>query len=462
MIQKVFSALLIATFILSNPTALADNLHAQFKGKVEQASPNIADLAEALSPTVVYIERTEESKFRQIPDDPFHQFFRQPDRHIPRVSAGSGVIVSSQGHIITNYHVVEDAESLKVTLNDERVFDAELVGYDEEIDMAVLRIEADGLFYAELGDSSDIRVGEWVIAIGSPLGYRYTVTQGIISALNRGNSVRLNAIENYIQTDAAINFGNSGGPLINMKGEVIGINSAISYGGQNIGFAIPVNLIKASYTQIIDKGSVSRGALGVQINSLSNEAKEFFGVTHGALVAGVTEGSPAEKAGLQPGDLLVKLDNTEIIDSGHLVSLVAMKRPGDAISLQVIHNSAKKTYRVVLGDRADLVPGSGPSRAKELKKPTHEPDIQIESIGLSTQWDESDSAWVITDVQPDTPASAKGIREGWSIIRINQTKLNKDNGLKVFSDLKASKDVILLETENERGTKIFFLKPQSP
>jgi len=453
----LFFTLLLTVFSIHT---LAGGQQAKFTGQVNP-QPDIADLAQALSPTVVYIESTESSDASRVPNDPFHRFFQERQgEQPPRVGAGSGVIVSKDGYIITNYHVVEDTKKIQVTLNDERVFDAKLVGFDEEIDLAVLQISADNLTYAPLGDSGDLRVGEWVIAIGAPLGYRYTVTQGIVSALNRGGTVRLNQIENYIQTDAAINRGNSGGPLINMKGRIIGINTAISAMGQNIGFAIPINLIKGSFDQIVETGSVSRGALGVQISSLSSEAKEFFGVTHGALVGNVTKDSPAEKAGIKAGDLLITFDGQEILDSGHLISMVAVKRPGDTITVKMIQKGAPRTLKITLGDRAELVSGSRTARPQEGRPEVEGSSYSIDSLGLVLDYTASESAWIITKVKTNSPASEKGIRPGWKILKINQKPLNKTNGPQLFSDLKESKDVVLIEIENERGVQLIFLKPQ--
>jgi len=437
---------------------------AEFSGKA-QGKPQIADLAESLSPTVVYIESKE--KARAMPNDPFHYFFGNPhgeQNPRMRLGAGSGVLVSSEGHIITNYHVIQDATEIQVTLNDERVFDAEIVGTDPEIDLAVLKIKADHLTYAALGDSSRLRVGEWVIAIGAPLGYRYTVTQGIISALNRGGSVRLNTIENYIQTDAAINRGNSGGPLIDMNGKIIGINTAISAMGQNIGFAVPIDLIKSSYAQIMEKGTVSRGALGVTIRSLSPEAKEWYGQTHGAIVLSVKEDSPAQRDGLQKGDLILSLDGVKVRDSGHLTSMVAIRKPGDTISVDYIRDKKKKTLTLVLGDRASIIAGNpstapGEYSGRRNSNPAH---ATLPNVGLELTYNVNEQAWIISDITPGSTAAEKGLRKGWKILSINQRTLDSENASSIFSDFKDSRDVLLIEIENSRGTQMIFLKPQPP
>jgi len=450
-IHKAFiGALLMGSIIM------AGGRPALFTGVVEQR-PNIADLAAALSPTVVYIES--KGVQRNMPNDPFHFFFRDQGEPRPQTGAGSGVIVSGEGHIITNYHVIENADEIQVTLNDERVFDAEIIGTDPEIDMAVLKIEAPGLTFASLGDSTQLRVGEWVVAIGAPLGYRYTVTLGIISALNRGGSVGLNNIENYIQTDAAINRGNSGGPLIDMGGNVIGINTAISAMGQNIGFAVPINLIKASYYQIVEKGTVSRGALGVQIRSLDAEAKEFYGTTHGALVASVTEGSPAERGGIVAGDLITKIDGQKVRDSGHLVSMIAVKQPGEAIKVTRLRKGQEENLTLTLGDRSEIVagtpaPAGAPPRAEEAA-----PDYTLENVGLTLTYREEDNGWVISKVESGSPAAEKGLRPGWKVRSLNQSPLRKNTNSDLFSDLSESKDVLLIEIENSRGTQLVFLKP---
>ena len=446
--------------VLGYSPLMAGGKQAVFTGAVEQ-HPSIADLAEALSPTVVYIEN--KGKKAEMPNDPFHFFYNNQGERppSPSVGAGSGVIVGPEGYIITNYHVVEDSSEITVTLNDERVFSAKIVGTDQEIDLAVLQIDAPDLVYAKFGESKALRVGDWVIAIGAPLGYRYTVTQGIISALNRGGSVRLNEIENYIQTDAAINRGNSGGPLINLQGQIIGINTAISAMGQNIGFAIPIDLIKGSYHQIIEKGSVSRGALGVQITSLSPEAKEFYGMTHGALVSSVTANSPAERAGIQTGDLITEIDGEQIKDSGHLVSKIAIRQPGDKIRVTRFRKGKTETLSLVLGDRSEIVAGSPMSREQNSSQPEQKDSLDLEAVGLSFKYLTEDQAWVISEVRPGSPAEEKGLRPGWKVLSINQTLLNKNDAKALFSNLNKSKDVLLIEIENSRGTQLFFLKPET-
>lgn len=433
--------------------------------QIQEPRPQIADLAEALSPTVVFIESVVDQpspQTRQMPNDPFHFFFREFDRGEPRPrrGAGSGVIIDAEGHIVTNHHVIENATKIEVTLNDERVFEATVVGTDPEIDLAVLKIQAREFTYASLGTSENLRVGEWVIAIGAPLGYRYTVTQGIISALNRGGAVGLNTIENYIQTDAAINQGNSGGPLLNLKGEVIGINTAISAMGQNIGFAVPIDLIKPALQQILTTGSVARGALGVGITSMDNDMKEYYGRNEGALVQSVNEGSPAEKAGIREGDLIISFDGKGVKNSGHLTSLVAIKRPGDRVEVVLVRQKKEQRLDVTLGSRRAMFGQEDSRIVPEVTSPGPRGSMRYDAYGFSLE--KQADAYVVTAVTPGSPAHQKGLREGMRLEKLNNQSLKGKEAPSLLNILSEGKDVVLLEIETDSGTRLMAVKPETP
>ncbi|MBZ0172977.1 MAG: Do family serine endopeptidase, partial [Phycisphaerales bacterium] len=318
--------------------------------------PDFADLAERASPAVVNIGTTLKRGTQppglppgmQIPDlpedSPLYEFFRRffgeggdPGNFEPRSSLGSGFIISADGYIISNYHVVKDADEIVVRLSDRREFVAQLIGSDERSDLAVLKVEAADLPTVKIGDSSKLRVGEWVLAIGSPFGFEYSVTAGIVSA--KGRSLPNENYVPFIQTDVAINPGNSGGPLFNLAGEVVGVNSQIfsrTGGFMGLSFAIPMEVAYNVYEQLRESGTVTRGWLGVLIQDVTRDLAESFGMAkpHGALVSKVVPDSPADKAGLQAGDIVIAFADTTIETSADLPPLVGNTRIGNDISIK--------------------------------------------------------------------------------------------------------------------------------
>ncbi|MFQ5703837.1 MAG: trypsin-like peptidase domain-containing protein [Gemmatimonadales bacterium] len=314
-------------------------------------------VAEAVQPSVVFITSVSETRTPRLrPQSPFDRFFDQTPRR--RTATGSGFIISDDGYIVTNNHVVEDAKKLTVTLFDHRKFDAEIVGRDPNTDLAVIKIAEKGLHAMSFGDSDSARVGEWVLAIGNPLGFESTVTAGIVSARGRGLRDLVNSewnIQDYIQTDAAINPGNSGGPLVNIRGQVIGVNAAIAsrtgyYSGY--GFAIPSNLTRAVASQLIADGKVTRAALGVQITQADAVDAEAVGLKE---IRGVRiedfsgDNSPAKRAGLKPGDIIVELDGTKVQYVAQLQQIVGFKKPGTVVNVTVLRDNGKRhTYKVRL------------------------------------------------------------------------------------------------------------------
>ncbi|MEK7841530.1 MAG: trypsin-like peptidase domain-containing protein, partial [Deltaproteobacteria bacterium] len=312
------------------------------KAELLQLEPNsFVRLAKELNPVVVNISTTQVVK--QKPMVPFPEFrspfeeedeFRPPgeapEREFKRQSLGSGFIINKEGYILTNSHVVENAEEIIVTLSDkkEKEYKAKLVGKDVRLDVALIKIDANGdLSVAALGDSDKVEIGEWVVAIGNPFGLVHTVTAGIVSA--KGRVIGAGPYDNFIQTDAAINPGNSGGPLFNLKGEVVGINTAIIAGGQGVGFATPINMAKDILLQLKEKGSVTRGWIGVGIQEVTPDLAKSFGLKdkQGALVSSVQEGEPANKAGIKPGDIIVEFDGKEINEVSDLPRTVASITP---------------------------------------------------------------------------------------------------------------------------------------
>jgi serine protease Do len=312
------------------------------------ASGSLAPLVKKVSPAVVNISTRQVVKVRQQSpfgdpqmDEFFYRFFGNslPQREQVRQSLGSGFIISADGYILTNNHVVDKAKDIKVALADGRVFEAKLIGKSREIDIALIKIDAQGLPFATLGDSDAAEVGDMVMAIGNPFGLSHTVTSGIISA--KGRVIGVGPYDNLIQTDAAINPGNSGGPLFNSDGEVVGINTVIIASGQNLGFAIPVSMVKEVLPSIKEKGRPDMGWLGVTAQSLTPDLAAAIGLTEpiGALVNGVTKGGPADKAGLKRGDVIVELDGKKILDPAEIPRMVAFGHIGKTITLKVLRQA---------------------------------------------------------------------------------------------------------------------------
>ena len=337
------------------------------------------NVAEKVRPAVVNIGTVQVAHNRRTPivpgpgaDDPFFkdffdQFFgrggsgRREEFRQPGL--GSGVIIDKRGFVLTNYHVIRGADSVTVKLPSNQEFQGRIVGTDAKTDLAIVRFQPEGeLRVAALGDSDRLRVGEWAVAIGNPFGLDQTVTVGVVSATGR-SEVGIATYENFIQTDASINPGNSGGPLVNLKGEVIGINTAIVATGQGIGFAIPANMAKRVTSQLIDRGKVTRGWIGVSLQPLTSELSQALGLddTRGAIVARVYPGSPAETAGLQPNDVIVKFGSTVVDDYHHLQRLSSDAEPGATIALEVVRKRAHKTLSLKIAESPDSAPGQAPA-----------------------------------------------------------------------------------------------------
>lgn len=336
---------------------------ARYLTQLPTTLPDFTLVAEMTVNSVVHIRTTYERKssvydyYFGVPD-PFREFFFGPRQNNPRqpiVATGSGVIISKDGYILTNNHVVAEASTIEVTLNDNRIFEARIIGTDPTTDLALIKIEQNGLPFLSFGDSDQARVGEWVLAVGNPFNLTSTVTAGIISA--KGRNINIlggnTAIESFIQTDAAVNRGNSGGALVNSQGELIGINAAIasqtgSFAGYS--FAIPSNIAKKVLADLLEFGHVQRGMLGVQISELNSRQAEELGMKtfRGAYVLGVTDGGAGQAAGLKEGDLIVGIDNTPIRSSSELIETVGRRRPGDEVTVRFIRDGREREARARL------------------------------------------------------------------------------------------------------------------
>jgi Do/DeqQ family serine protease len=391
-----------------------------------QALPSLAPMLEKATPAVVNIStvsavRTEDHPLLR---DPFFRwFFEQPlERQEKRSqSLGSGVIVdASRGYVLTNHHVIEKAVEILVTLNDGRKLKADLLGSDPETDVALLQIPAEDLRAIPLGDSRELRVGDFVVAIGNPFGLSQTVTSGIVSALGR-SGLGIEGYENFIQTDASINPGNSGGPLLNLRGELVGINTAIlapSGGNVGIGFAIPVNMVEAIRRQIVDHGGVNRGIFGVTLQELTPDLARALKLkpnTRGAVVSGVKTGSAAARSGLRAGDLIVRLNQHDITNATDLKTQLALMRVGDAIELTVMREGRIKRLSGEIGDPfKDFVAGSKISR--QLSGALLGEVVDKSTLGTNP-------GIAVGPVEEDSNAWHSGLREGDVIFQINRSRV---------------------------------------
>src|SRR5689334_13876062 len=320
---------------------------------------NFADVVDRLNPAVVNIDTTtrgqDKRRRSRAPADPFEgpfDFGAPRDRDAPRRGAGSGFIIDADGSILTNNHVVDRAERIIVKLSDGRTMRARLIGADPDTDIALIKVDGQSnLPVAPLGDSATLRMGEWVCAIGNPLGYEHTVTVGVVSFL--GRKLFDMSLDNYIQTDAAINFGNSGGPLINSRGEVIGINAAISPRASSIAFAVPINGAASALPQLRARGRVSRGYMGVGLRDVDQDLERSLklSVDHGALVQDITAGSPADRAGLRPYDVITSLDDRPISNDDQLIREISSRAPGSSARLHLVRDGPDQALTVKLAER---------------------------------------------------------------------------------------------------------------
>jgi serine protease Do len=427
--------------------------------------PSFADLAEHVSPGVVNIQTSKTVRGQPFPR--FEDFFHGPfpgmggefERKIP--SLGSGFVISSDGYIVTNNHVVEDVDSIKVAFEDGSEREAEIVGRDPKTDIALIRVEADEpLFALPLGDSAAVRPGEWVVAIGNPFGLEHTVTAGIVSAKHR--IIGQGSYDDYIQTDAAINPGNSGGPLINLGGEVIGINTAINPRANTIGFAVPINMAKQILPQLKARGSVTRGWLGVVIQHITPDLTEALDLEDdkGALVSKVVPDGPAAEAGIEHGDVIVEFDDQPIEDWNELPRVVAATPVGKKVKLVVLRDGKRKTFKVEVGTLADeetlaahVEPDEG-AAAFGLRVQDLTPEI-AEQLGV-----EDDTGVLVTSVDPGSPAGEAGLRRGDVILEVDRTEVSSASEFQ--KRLGAADDRALLLVRRGDATIFVPLKRTKP
>lgn len=453
------------------------------------APGSFADLVEKLSPAVVNISTSQHVKaaqgyfgmpFEGMPNtpefEPFRQFFDQFSQMQPQerdvVSLGSGFIMDAEGYVITNNHVVAEADEVTVTLSDNRQFTAKVIGGDVKTDLALLKITDDKPFpFVPLGDSDQMRVGDWVIAIGNPFGLGGSVTQGIISARQR--SINAGPFDDFLQTDAPINRGNSGGPLFNLNGEVIGINTAIfspSGGSIGIGFAIPSALAKPVLTQLKSQGHVIRGWLGVKIQDVSKEVAESLGLKEavGALVLDTEKGSPAEKAGIKQGDVILSYNGKDIKEMRNLPRLVADTKIGSTAPVTVWRQNQRLTVQVTIGQLEDEDEGKIPKKLSGTDKEKSRNDggesllgmelVPLNSANRQRFGIKADvSGLVVVDIDYKSAAARRGVREGDIILAVNNTPIKSVADMKKLTEEARSKGREFVMVTITRGDEQAFI-----
>jgi serine protease Do len=452
-IVMVMVALLLGTGF--SPATAATN------ASVRMVPQNFSALADTVSPAVVHIRVEKTVKGggpasgpfgrnpfgggEQSPDFFGHRFGPGHRPDFKQRGQGSGFIIDRDGYIVTNNHVVDDADTIKVILKDETEYPAKVVGQDPVTDIALIKIEAKGnLPTVTLGSSDDLKVGEWVTAIGSPFGLQYTVTAGIVSA--KGRVIGSGPYDDFIQTDASINPGNSGGPLINMKGEVVGINTMIIAGGQGIGFAIPIDMAKGIVTQLEANGEVTRGWLGVTIQDLKGDLADYYGLKGktGVLVASVVPGDPADKAGIKPKDVIIDVNGQAVNTSHDLTSLAANLGVGDKARVTILRNGKSETLEVRVGKRPLTMASVSGNRQKQ-KEGEYGFSVTDVTPELARRYNLEDTAGVmVVGVQPKSKAEAAGIRQGDLIIEINHQNVASVKDFKNLIDQKKKADGINL------------------
>lgn len=454
---------MLRTFIFT--LAIITNLFSQ-NSVVQQFSDAFADVAETAKPAVVTIIT---DKIMKVPNNDLYFFFNpymdpNSDKEYKTNALGSGVIVDARkGYILTNNHVVEDMDNIKVKLFDKREYKAKIMGTDPKSDLAILKIEADNLRELQLGNSDKLRVGEWVMAVGSPFSENlsHTVTTGIVSAMGRSNIIRGQSYEDFIQTDAAINPGNSGGALLNMKGELIGINTAIATGGyekgnRGVGFAIPSNMSKRIMSDLIDKGYVTRSWLGVYIQPLDADAAKALEMESrdGALITQVVNDSPAEAAGIEEGDVIVKFDNKKISDPSNLRNIVSLMPPGSKSDIVIFRNGNKKILKVTLQELKDVK-----QVAVKTSSNTSVLGLELKEINSALiqkyNLKEDDGKIIVVAVEPGSEAADKGLVEGDVIKRVGTQQVRSLKEFKKKEKASRARGSLLLLVKKNDGSSLF-------
>ncbi|MFH0777201.1 MAG: DegQ family serine endoprotease [Candidatus Eisenbacteria bacterium] len=441
--------------------------------QLQNTSRAFVTIAKIVRPVVVTISSEKVVKGMQefrgnLPSSPFGDFFGDdffqrffgspPEGEMRQRGLGSGVIVSKEGYILTNNHVVEGADKIRITLSDERKFDAEIVGTDPKSDIALVKIDAKNLPVARLGDSGRLEVGEWVLAVGSPFleQLEQTVTAGIVSAKGRSN-VGLAEFEDFIQTDAAINPGNSGGALVNLKGEVVGINTAIlsrTGGYQGVGFAIPIEMAKRVMRDLLDKGKVVRGWMGIVIQNIDETMAQALGLSGagGVVISEVAKDGPAEKAGFKQGDVVLEFESKRVKDSVTLRNMVVEAAPGTEVRIKVLRDGNEKYISMKLGELpAEALASAGKSAQRKVSEVGIEVETLIPALAKRLGYQDEQGV-VVVAVKPGSPAQSAGIAQGDLIKEVNKQKVTDVSEYdKAFARSKPG-DAVLFLIRRENAT----------
>ncbi len=480
----ILSLLLITLLISGIPSLFAQDAGLE---SLRETGKAFRSVARDISPAVVYIQVEQQVQVRgrdqwtnPFEGSPFgEEFFRRffgepprgqaPDRPQRRTTGqGSGFLISADGYIMTNNHVVGEADKITVQFQDGREFDAELVGADPPTDVALIRIAAkEELPYIELGDSDQLEVGDWVLAFGNPFGLSHTMTAGIVSAKGR-SGIGLTDYENFIQTDAAINPGNSGGPLVNLDGQAVGMNTAIfsrSGGYMGIGFAIPINMAKNIYLQLAEHGKVTRGRIGVYIQDLTRELAESFDINQrqGILVSQVMEGSAAEKGGLEQGDVILKLNGNVVENVAAFRNQVALTRPGTSIELEILRKGKVRTHKIIV-DAMEVDTVASDEAPTSEAGTEHLPQIGLRLQKLTPELAEQfgyqpDQGVLVTAVEAGSVAARAGIEAGALIEEVNRVDVH-DPGEVVALVEKSQRNTVLLLLRQGSSSRYIALRYQ--
>jgi serine protease Do len=474
-------AFLIGFFVVSLIEVLRSSFFVPVGPNVQTASAvstsesvrtpsSFADLAEKLKPSVVNISTSKtirtgrggsRSPFGGSPfdryfwgDDFFNKFFGDmPKKEFKQRSLGSGIIISADGYIFTNNHVVEQADKILVKLSTGKEYEAKIIGKDSKTDLALIKIKpGESLPVANIGDSDSLRVGDWVMAIGNPFGLEQTVTAGIVSA--KGRVIGAGPFDNFIQTDASINPGNSGGPLFNMEGKVVGINTAIVAQGQGIGFAIPINMAKVILPDLKTKGKVTRGWMGVSVQDITEDIAKNLKLKdmNGALISDVFKGDPAERAGLRTGDIIIEVSGKKIKDSHELLITIATFHVGDKVDIKVLRDGQERTFPVIVAER------KGQPEVAQTRETLENFGMTVQDItpeiaqylGITSK-----NGVIVVDVKDGSPADEKGIQPQDIILQVNKVKISSvKEYMKEISKKKATSSVLFLI---KRGKSTFFV-----
>ena len=477
-----FLAFLVASFTVSAIEILRSSFFTAKDLPVANAVPSasdslqspfsFADVIEKSKPVVVNISTTktvrsggafrmpfnESSPFDRYfgRDDFFDRFFGDaPPREFQQRSLGSGFIITSDGYIFTNNHVVEKSDKIRVKLSDGREYDAKIIGRDAQTDIALIRIKpTERLPVAEIGDSDKLRVGEWVLAIGNPFGLEQTVTAGIVSA--KGRVIGAGPFDNFIQTDASINPGNSGGPLFNMEGKVIGINTAIVAQGQGIGFAVPINMAKGMLADLKGKGKVTRGWIGVSVQDVTDDIAASLKIKNrgGVVVADVIPGDPADKAGLKAGDIILEVNDAKVKTTQELLVLIASFRVGDRVKIKALRDGREQMFTVVVAERKDQMETARANTDQGLGLTVRDITPEIaRHFGLKEM-----KGVIVSDVEPGSSADGAGIQAQDVILQVNRTPVNSLKEYQQEMSKPSAEGTFLLLIKRGRATFFVVIK----